>query len=160
MYYSLITEGIRKDGNIKIEDKNLRVRREFFNRFGAPVSLDAVKQNSLVVVKITVRSDVDELENVAITDLLPAGFEIENPRLVETSQYDFIKDASTPDYVDIRDDRINYYTNFNDTRERKFFYLVRAVSKGEFQYAPIAAEAMYDANYYSASGRGVLKVVE
>ena len=160
VYYSLITEGIRKDGSIKIEDKNLRVRREFFNRFGAPVSLDAVKQNSLVVVKITVKSDVDELENVAITDLLPAGFEIENPRLVETSQYDFIKDASTPDYVDIRDDRINYYTNFSDNRERKFFYLVRAVTKGEFQYAPVAAEAMYDANYYSASGRGILKVVE
>ena len=91
----MITEGIRRDGNIKIEDKNLRVRREFFNRFGAPVSLEAIKQNSLVVVKITATTDVDQLENVAITDLLPAGFEIENPRLVETSQYDFIKDAST-----------------------------------------------------------------
>ncbi len=87
-------------------------------------------------MKITLTTDVDQLENVAITDLLPAGFEIENPRLVETSQYEFIKDESTPDYVDIRDDRINYYTNFDGTRERKFFYLVRAVSKGEFQYAP------------------------
>ena len=160
VYYSLITEGIRRDGYVRIEDKNLRVRREFFNRFGAPVGLESIKQNSLVVVKITATTDVDRLDNIAITDLLPAGFEIENPRLVESSQYDFIKDASTPDYVDIRDDRINYYTNFKDTRERKFFYLVRAVSKGDFQYAPIAAEAMYDANYYSASGRGVLKVVE
>ena len=92
--------------------------------------------------------------------MLPAGFEIENPRLVETTQYKFIQGASTPDYVDIRDDRINYYTNFNGTRQRIFYYLVRAVSKGEFQYAPITAEAMYDGNYYSGSGRGVLKVVE
>jgi uncharacterized protein YfaS (alpha-2-macroglobulin family) len=119
-----------------------------------------VKQNSLVVVKITAVTDVDRLENVAISDLLPAGFEIENPRLVETNQYNFIKNPSTPDYVDIRDDRINYYTSFINTRERVFYYLVRAVTKGEFQYAPISAEAMYDGNYYSASGRGVLKVVE
>ena len=160
VYYSLITEGVRRDGNVRIEDKNLRVRREFFNRFGAPIALDGVKQNSLVVIKITAATDVDRLDNVAISDLLPAGFEIENPRLVETTQYKFIQGESTPDYVDIRDDRINYYTNFNGTRLRIFYYLVRAVSKGEFQYAPITAEAMYDGNYYSGSGRGVLKVVE
>lgn len=160
VYYSLITEGIRRDGRIRIEDKNLRVRREFFNRFGTPVNLESIKQNSLVIVRITAATDVDRLDNVAIVDLLPAGFEIENPRLIESTQYGFIKNASAPDHVDIRDDRINYYTNFNGTRQRIFYYLVRAVTKGEFQYAPIAAEAMYDASYYSASGRGVVKVVE
>ena len=160
VYYSLITEGVRRDGNVRIEDKNLRVRREFFDRFGNPASLEGVKQNSLIVVKVTVSTDVDYLENVAVSDLLPGGFEIENPRLVENTQYAFIKNASTPDYVDIRDDRINFYTNFDETRQQVFYYLVRAVSKGEFQYAPITAEAMYNGDYYSASGRGVVRVVE
>ena len=159
-YYAVITEGIRKDGHVRIEDKNMRVRREFFDRNGAPVSLDGVKQNALVVVKLTVSADADDLENVAVSDLLPAGFEIENPRLTETAQYSFIKDATTPQYVDIRDDRINYYTSFDERKPQTFFYLVRAVTKGEFQYAPVVAEAMYDANYYSASGQGKLRVIE
>ncbi|MDP1678161.1 MAG: alpha-2-macroglobulin [Bacteroidota bacterium] len=160
LYYSIVTEGIRSDGKVRIEDKNLRVRREFFDRNGSGINLDAVKQNSLIVVKLTLQSEINELDNVAISDLLPAGFEIENPRLTETTEYNFIRNASTPEYVDIRDDRINYYTNFNGSRVKTFYYMVRAVSKGEFQYAPIVAEAMYDGNYYSANGRRTLKVVD
>jgi len=160
VFYSIILEGIRKDGKIRIEDKNLSVRRQFFDRFGNPISMEGIKQNSLVIVRIIVKCDIDNLDNVAITDLLPAGFEIENPRLTESSQYAFTKDASTPAYVDIRDDRINYYINFYHSHEQKFYYLVRAVTKGEFNYAPIVSEAMYDGDYYSASGGGKVTVIE
>ncbi|MGD0338839.1 MAG: alpha-2-macroglobulin [Bacteroidota bacterium] len=161
VYYSLVTEGIRKDGRIKIEDKNLQIRREFFDRNGSPVDLSAVKHNTLIVVRLTLNSNVDYLENVAITDLLPAGFEIENPRLVENTGYNFIKNATTPQYLDIRDDRINLYTSFKaGDRRHIFYYMVRAVTQGEFQYAPVVAEAMYNADYYSASGQTKLKIVK
>jgi hypothetical protein len=161
IYYSIVQEGIRKDGKIRIEDKNLRMRRQFFDRFGNPASLDGIKQNALLIVKLTLQSDVADVENVAISDLLPAGFEIENPRLTENSQYAFTKNASTPVYVDIRDDRINYYANFEDeSREKIFYYLVRAVTRGEFNYAPIVGEAMYNGDYYSASGGGKVRITE
>ncbi len=158
VYYSIVVEGIRTDGAVKIEDKNFRVRREFFNRFGSPVGLDGVKQNDLIIIKLTTETDIDRLENVAITDLLPAGFEIENPRLTENSNYEFVRGASTPEYIDIRDDRINFYTSFYESRRQVFFYMVRAVTQGAFRYAPVVAEAMYDANYYSASGQALVRV--
>ncbi|MGA3286048.1 MAG: alpha-2-macroglobulin [Bacteroidota bacterium] len=160
IYYSIVQEGIRKDGKVRIEDKNLRMRRQFFDRLGNAASLDGIKQNSLLIVKLTIQSDINDLENVAISDLLPAGFEIENPRLAENSQYSFTADADQPVYVDIRDDRINYYTNFENDREKKFYYLVRAVTRGEFNYAPVVGEAMYDADYYSASGGGKVRIGE
>ena len=160
LYYSIVQEGIRKDNKVKIEDRNLRVRRQFFDRFGNNANLDAIKQNSLLIVKLTIQSDIDDLENVAISDLLPAGFEVENSRLNENSQYSFTKDADQPVYVDIRDDRINYYTNFSGNREKKYYYLVRAVTRGEFNYAPVVGEAMYNADYYSASGGGKIHVIE
>ena len=160
VYYSITTEGIRKDGKMRIENKNLKIWRVFYDRQGNQISPDAVRQNSLVVVRLNISSDVDQLENVAITDLLPAGFEIENPRLTETTQYKFITSKDQPEYVDIRDDRINYYVNFTGDREKTFYYLVRAVTRGEFIYAPIVGEAMYDGDYYSASGGGKVKVVE
>ena len=153
VYYSLVVEGIRTDGKVRAEDKNLQIRREFYNRAGEPANLASMRQNDLVVVKLTVNSSVDLLENVAISDLLPAGFEIENPRLTETTNYAFIKNASMPEYMDIRDDRINLYTSFRGGRRQQvFYYLVRAVTQGTFQYAPVVAEAMYNADYYSAHG--------
>ena len=33
------------------------------------------------MVRITLNSGVDNLQNIAITDLLPAGLEVENPRI-------------------------------------------------------------------------------
>ncbi len=161
VFYSVVTEGIRKDGAVTIEDKNLRIRREFFDRFGAPVDLNSVKQNALVVVRLTLTADVNDIENIAVSDLLPAGLEIENPRLEESEQYGFLKNISTAEYVDIRDDRINYFTEFKyGGRTRTFAYLARAVSRGRFQLPPITAAAMYDGSYTSTYGRGMLTVVE
>jgi len=158
VYYSIVTEGIRSDGVVRIEDKNLQVRRELLDRSGVVVNPASVRQNDLIVVKIVLNSSVDRLDYVAVTDLLPAGFEIENPRITETTNYAFIKNPSVPEYMDIRDDRINLYTSFRGKRQQTYYYAVRAVTAGTFQYAPIVAEAMYDANYYSASGRGVVHV--
>jgi len=158
LYYSLVTEGIRSDGAIKVEDKNLQIRREFLNRFNQPVSLSSIKQNDLVVVKLTLNSSIEPLENIAITDLLPAGFEIENPRLNEASNYGFTQNAAVPVYEDMRDDRINIYTNMRNVRQQVFYYMVRAISAGNFVYAPVAAAAMYNADYYSASGGGKVKI--
>lgn len=158
VYYSLVTEGIRTDGKVRTEDKNLQIRREFFNRFGQPVSLTGVKQNDLIVVKLTLNSSVDRLQYIAISDLLPAGFEIENPRIMENTLYPFIKDATSAEYLDIRDDRLNLFTSVRGNRIQHFYYMVRAVTAGSYVYAPVVAEAMYDANYYSASGGGKVSI--
>ena len=155
---SVLSPSILPDGS-SIFSRLRALRTSTADRLNA-ASLDGIKQNSLLIVKLTLQSDVSDLENVAISDLLPAGFEIENPRLAENSQYSFTTDADQPVYVDIRDDRINYYTNFSHDREKKFYYLVRAVTRGEFNYAPVAGEAMYNADYYSASGGGKVRIGE
>ena len=157
-YYSVVTEGIRTDGGVREEDRNLQVRREFLDRGGNPVNIAGTHQNDLVVVRVTLRSSVDLLEHIAVSDLLPAGFEIENPRLSEMTGYSFVKDATAPEYLDVRDDRINFYTGFHGTKKAVFFYAMRAVTPGRYRYAPIVAEAMYNGDYYSANGGGTITV--
>jgi uncharacterized protein YfaS (alpha-2-macroglobulin family) len=159
LYYSIIVNGIRADGKVAVEDRNLKIRRDYFDRNGTPASLASVKQNDLLVVRLTLTPSVELLENIAITDLLPAGFEIENPRITETTNYSFIKNPSTPEFLDIRDDRVNLYTSFRgDMSPQRFFYMVRAVTAGTYRLAPVAAEAMYNGDYYSGYGQGVVKV--
>jgi uncharacterized protein YfaS (alpha-2-macroglobulin family) len=152
LYWFAQTEGLSATGNYTEEDAGLRVRREFLDRDGAPMS--SFKQNDLVVVRISLASDNGiAVDNVVITDMLPAGFEIENPRLTEPREMPWIKGASTPEHFDVRDDRINFFTSAGNT-EKTFYYLVRVVSKGRFSLGPVSADAMYDGSLRSYSGGG------
>ncbi|RTQ50736.1 alpha-2-macroglobulin family protein [Hymenobacter gummosus] len=159
LYYSWTLEGISPTGQVRQEDQYLMVRRQFLDRNGAPLGRAEFRQNDLVVVKITLQSAdaAGEVPNVAITDLLPAGLEIENPRIGTVRDITWATDASTPDYLDVRDDRINLFTTAT-TQPKYFYYLARAVSKGAFKLGPVSADAMYNAEYHSYNGAGVVRV--
>ena len=96
--------------------------------------------------------------NSRIARFLPAGFEIENPRTKEIPGMEWIKDADTPTSLDVRDDRINLFLNL-DLNRSVFYYAVRAVSPGIFRMGPASADAMYNAEYHSYNGGGVIKVI-
>ncbi|MBH8567960.1 alpha-2-macroglobulin family protein [Microvirga sp. STS02] len=159
IYYFWETEGISASGQVREEDSYLKVRRQFLTRDGAPLGAPTFRQNDLVVVRISIESGdaAGEIKNVAITDLLPAGLEIENPRIGALRELAWAKDASTPDYLDVRDDRINMFTTATGT-PKHFYYLCRAVSKGTFKLGPVNADAMYNAEYHSYNGAGVVRV--
>lgn len=158
VYYFWEVEGINASGDYKQEDNFLRVRKEFLSRSGKPLSGSTFKQNDLVVVRVSVVSNRgEEVENVVITDMLPAGFEIENPRIGAVPELAWIKDSATPDHFDIRDDRIHYFTTVKK-KEQHYYYLVRAVSRGVFRMGPVSAEAMYNGEYHSAHGAGTVRV--
>jgi uncharacterized protein YfaS (alpha-2-macroglobulin family) len=159
LYYSWEAEGISAGGRVREEDSYLKVRRQFLTRTGQPVGVASFRQNDLVVVKLTIQAAdaAGEVKNVAITDLLPAGLEIENPRLGVTREIGFVANAAQPDYLDVRDDRINLFTTATP-KPKTFYYLVRAVSKGTFRLGPVSADAMYNGDYHSYNGAGVVRV--
>jgi uncharacterized protein YfaS (alpha-2-macroglobulin family) len=158
LYYSYEVEGISATGSYREEDSYLEVRKAFFTRAGVPVSAASYEQNDLIVIRLSVRSTLlDRVENVAITDLLPACFEIENPRVTPERDLSWIKDRYYPDYLDIRDDRLSIFTTAG--REWKhFYYIVRVVSRGEYVMGPVGADAMYNGEYHSYSGGGKVVV--
>ncbi|MGV3587553.1 MAG: alpha-2-macroglobulin family protein, partial [Adhaeribacter sp.] len=160
LYYFWEVEGISQSGSYKPEDNLLQVRKTFFDRNGREIQNNTVKQNDLVVVRIALQSlDGRNVPNVAITDLLPAGFEIENPRLLTEREFKWLNDQKpdVPDYTDIRDDRINLYATARP-KPQYFYYQVRAVTQGTFQLGPVGADAMYNAEYHSYSGGGMFRV--
>ncbi|MDJ0365118.1 MG2 domain-containing protein [Hymenobacter sp. H14-R3] len=159
LYYFWEAEGISAGGQVREEDSYLKVRRQFLTRTGQPVGAAGIRQNDLVVVKLTIQAAdaAGEVKNVAITDLLPAGLEIENPRLGVTREIAFVANADQPDYLDVRDDRLNIFTTVT-TKPKVFYYLVRAVSKGTFKLGPVSADAMYNAEYHSYNGAGTVRV--
>jgi uncharacterized protein YfaS (alpha-2-macroglobulin family) len=158
LYYFAESSGLQADGQVKEEDKVLRVRKTFLDRNGNVIGGSSFNQNDLVVVKLTIATaDNSDVENVVITDMLPAGFEIENPRLSSGADLPWLKNTDHPQHFDIRDDRINLYTNAGGST-KTFYYMVRAVSPGRFKIGPVSADAMYNGNYYSYSGAGEIEV--
>jgi alpha-2-macroglobulin len=160
LYYFWQAEGISASGAYKEEDSYLKVRRRFFDRNGKSITSNTFKQNDLIIIGVTLERSFNTLiENVVITDLLPAGFEIENPRTKEIPGMDWIKDASTPTALDVRDDRIHFFVDANSNKQT-YYYAVRAVSPGNYKMGPVSADAMYNGEYHSYNGAGVVRVIQ
>lgn len=160
LYYFWQSEGITLDGSFKQEDSYLRVRKKFFDRYGRQITGNSFKQNDLVIVGITLENSFSRyVDNIVITDMLPAGFEIENPRTKEIPGMDWIKNETIPQYLDVRDDRVNMFVGIGSTPQT-YYYAVRAVSPGSYIMGPVMADAMYNGEYHSYNGGGLIRVSE
>lgn len=158
LFYYFETQGIPAVNSDREEDNVLLVRRRFFDRSGKAVSSYEFKQHELLVVELTLNTtDNSLIDNVVITDMLPACFEVENTRLTAEREMEWTKNRSFPQHIDFRDDRVNLFTQA-DGQSRKFYYMVRVVGKGTFKHGPVSAEAMYNGLFYSYSGSATVTV--
>ena len=159
-YYYWNAEGVPLETKVKEEDKGIKVRRKLFTRDGSLVDLNKIKHGDVVVVEMLIDADM-AYDNVIVEDLLPACFEIENPRLASTEKVEWIRnDTFEPDHIDIRDDRLLLFADLPNAKDLYYRYAVRAVTKGEFELPPISASCMYDPSIVSVNGQGKVKVIE
>ncbi|MCS7085591.1 MAG: alpha-2-macroglobulin family protein, partial [Bacteroidia bacterium] len=158
LYFYKEIEGV-PTGKAKAQSTNLQVRKSYFSRTGAPLDPTNLKQNDLAIVKLSVSVPSGEtIDNVVVTDLLPACFEIENPRLTLSRELDWVSDRSYPDHFDLRDDRIHFYASVSGN-EKHFYYAARVTLAGRFEVGPVAAEAMYLTDYRAVSPTRRINVV-
>ncbi len=142
-------------------DRGMIVRRQYLNDTGQPISLDSLPLGTQVVAVITAKAIDKSLDYVVINDLLPAGFEIENPRLKTTPRLSWIPaETRAAQYTDIRDDRLLIFTELDPMYEVKFYYSLRATCAGEFKVPPVAAECMYNPLVASSSSSGAVTIVK
>jgi len=162
LFYNWQIEGMSNSNFVEEKDNFLEVRKTFYDRNGNLADLSNVKQNDLLVVKLSLRSKDKTIPNIALTDILPACFEIENTRLSENVEIDWQKNKGRYDHIDFRDDRVNIYCSAIPTTKRKdalcYYYLVRAVSKGKYVMGVASADAMYNGEYYSYNGGGFVEI--
>jgi len=157
-YYYWSAEGVPVSGKVKEEDKGIKVRREFFTREGKPLAAGKIKHGEIVVVDVSLESSVS-YDNVVVADLLPACFEIENPRVSTSEAVGWIgEDVIEPAHIDIRDDRFLMFTFVPCVDEVHYRYIVRAVTKGKFALPPVSASCMYDPSVLSVHGQGSIEV--
>ena len=166
MFYSWLEEGVPIRGPIEEKDAGLKVRRTYLNARGERLDPQEIAQGDVVIVKLSLRTD-RSVQNVAVTDLLPAGLEIENPKLdgartpVKLPEIDPKKGLFkiSPQYVSPRDDRLILFCDHHSPKkEGLYYYVCRAVTRGDFVLPPVQAEALYDSRCRSIHGAGKCRV--
>ena len=161
LFVHLNREGIPKKDIIKDKSEGLILERDFFDEEGRTINIDTLEQNQAIWVRYRVKcSTGEELEEVALSSLFPAGWEIINPRMTETGYPDWVQrdHPTNGEYMDIRDDRVNWF--FDVDEDAKTFYIkINPTFAGEYKYPPVSVETMYSPNYYArvASQRVVVK---
>jgi alpha-2-macroglobulin len=156
LYVTLIRKGIPPVSDIAREEKGLSMKIDYSDTKGNTVDQKNLEQGSnfIMVVKVT-NNTFSMVDNIALTQMVPSGWEIQNTRLFE-AVYD-IKE-STFDYRDFRDDRVNTYFSLTRGESKTFVLVLNAAYKGEFYQPSVWCEAMYTANCYSRYPGNPVKV--
>ncbi|MBK7141409.1 MAG: alpha-2-macroglobulin family protein [bacterium] len=157
-YYYWQASGVPSSPAIPEFDRGMKVRREYLDEDARPIDPTKVKLGDRVICVITAEAIDKNLQNVVINDLLPAGFEIENPRLKTSARLSWVPDGAPVDYQDIRDDRLLIFTSLYPRQSMKFYYSLRAICAGEFKIPPVSAECMYNPMIASSASSGALTV--
>ncbi len=143
-FYYLMAEGTPLQKNTKSRSNGLAISRVYYDKSGKPVNLSNVVQGEMLIATLSLKTEKEPVRNVVVVDLLPAGLEIENPRLSSRGQLEFEPHYGlSAAYQDIRDDRILIFSD-QISGEQHFSYAVRAVTPGRFTVPNAYAEAMYD----------------
>lgn len=148
LFLILSSEGVRQEPDWRTGGEGLRITRRYLDGEGQPLSASGqLRLGELVYVELSVTNSSDErVGNIALVDRIPAGWEIENPRLGRDGSIDWVNSEELweADHMNLRDDRIEVFGHLDAGNQRKIVYAVRAVTAGRFTVPPVEAEAMYD----------------
>lgn len=141
----------------------LTLQRQYFGLDGEEVDVAQVGQNERFVVVLTLTALEQSQARLLVVDMLPAGFEIENPALMTSGDlvaFPWLSQDNQPAHTEFRDDRFvaAYEPGTDATAGLTVAYMVRAVSPGSFAHPGASAEDMYRPGIYARTAPGTLTV--
>lgn len=139
---------------------NLKIDVDYLDMEGRPIQVDALPQGTdfTAIVKVSNISGTTDYDNLALTHIVPSGWEIFNERLFDTGIAEESDESYT--YRDIRDDRILTYFDLPKGRSKTFRIRLQAAYPGTFILPAIQCEAMYDTQAQARTTAGKIKVTK
>jgi alpha-2-macroglobulin len=144
-------------------ERGFKIERLFHTLGGEKADPSKAKQNQRFAVVLKITEPAPQFARVIVADYLPAGFEIDNPRLVssgDTGKLDWIQDAAEPVHSEFRDDRFTaaFERKSGDAAVFTVAYVVRAVSPGRYVLPQAYVEDMYRPDRFGRTGTGTIEV--
>ena len=141
---------------------NLRMDIRYASMDGKPMSVNDIRQGTdfTAIASISNTSGTTDYTNLALTHIIPAGWEVYNERMpVPEAEPQETTDSSGNvsgqyTYQDIRDDRVLTYFNLRRGETKIFTIRLQATYAGNFILPAVQCEAMYDVNVQARSKAG------
>jgi uncharacterized protein YfaS (alpha-2-macroglobulin family) len=164
--------------------KGFTIERSYYTLDGRKVDLASatggvsqLKQNDRLIVVLKVEAK-EVGGRILLVDRLPAGLEIENPRLVDSGDVKslgWLKTTPAPQHTEFRDDRFvaafDFFGSDGSGRGRRggdlrdpasgatVAYIVRAVTPGTYVHPAATVEDMYRPERFARTAAGRLEIV-
>jgi uncharacterized protein YfaS (alpha-2-macroglobulin family) len=157
VYVTLSQSGKLPLGKELTQNRNLSVNTVFLDGGGNPIEVSSLHQGTGITAKITLtNTSSNEIQNLALTQIFPSGWEI-----VNTSFTDLGGGVSgNARYIDIRDDRVNFYFDLEAGETRTFKVDLNASYLGKYYLPGTQAEAMYNNSYFTRNRGKWVEVIE
>lgn len=138
---------------------SLKMTVRYTDMNGSNIRIDNLKQGTdfMAILKIENISGAFDYQDIALTHMVPSGWEIYNEGLfggnasMNTTTFNF-------DYRDIRDDRVLTYFSLDRNQSKEFRVRLQATYAGAYTLPAIHCEAMYEPTVQARSKAGQVTV--
>nr|MBI1232770.1 hypothetical protein [Cytophagales bacterium] len=157
VYASLSWSGIPLKDNRPAVQRNLSLEVSWHDEEGKRINPASLTQGQTVYGKFSAKNTgpVTNVSEIALVQLLPSGWQIENTRLNNTllPQWTNGLNLNKEEYLDLRDDRAMWFFDLNGSEIKDFILKINVVTAGDYWLPGTLLEAMYN-NDYKAKTEG------
>ncbi len=158
IYARMILTGQPATGQDVSVDNNIDLSVRYTDVNGAAIDISRLEQGMDFIAEVTVSNPSTEggLNELALTQIFPSGWEIYNSRM---DQGFTVSGSSASEYQDIRDDRVYTYfrlgrrTRNGNGHKKTYKILLNSSYLGKFYMPSVLVEDMYD-NEINATEKG------
>ncbi len=159
LFVRVINTGIPARGLEESEENNLVLTTSYFDSKGNVIDPTKLEQGTEFIVSVSVKNPGlrGQYENMALSQIFPSGWEINNLRLNDDEN---TTKTDRGNYQDIRDDRVYTYFDLSPGSVRTFNTILTASYAGSYYLPAVSCEAMYDHSIYARKKGQVVEVVK
>lgn len=142
LFVTFTEEGVPPATDQTVTENNLAMKVDYTDMEQKPVDISSLPQGMGFMMTVSVTNTTfRQISNIALTQMVASGWEIQNTRLFETNLQ--IKESGY-DYRDFRDDRVYTYFSLKPGETKKFYIILTASYRGTYSMPAVLCEAMYD----------------
>ncbi|UII74801.1 MG2 domain-containing protein [Flagellimonas sp. HMM57] len=155
IYATLTQTGKLPVGEELAQQRNLSLSVRYLDAVGNSIDVSNLRQGTELQAQLTVfNSSNDYIDNLALTQIVPSGWEIVNTSYAGGGD----SNSSKAEYIDTRDDRTNFYFDLGSKKSKTFTVKLNASFLGDYYLPGSQVEAMYDDNRYARNKGQWIKV--
>lgn len=143
LYVRFTSKGIKPGSEVEAQSNGIGIAVSYTDANLSPVNVSSLEQGTNFIATVTVKNNSPlDISNVAVTHIIPSGWEILNTRYAVDGQQ---SSDNTVSYQDVRDDRVLSYIDLLPAGKQVTLAIKLAASYlGSYTLPSVKCEAMYN----------------